>query len=189
MKQTIKKKMRNPGKDIIRNQGEGGGRVKSAAAINKGRKYLGTDKINVCLVDAVKSGNMERVDQLVQKADGNVNMRMKDGRTLLMLACAGGHFELIKQLVNVYKVDTNRKDFKHQTALMFAARYGHFQCMKWLIENGNVKVQLKDFDGITCLLNAVVGGHLNCFQWLVVASRKRRRVMLREQNKVLRKIK
>lgn len=99
------------------------------------------------LRDAVVSGKLEVVMELLDKENDLIDERDEHGLTCLHRAAARGHTELVKLLLD----RGARKDIKHlagDTALHRAAKYGREDCLKLLLKAGCDK-SLKNGQGFT----------------------------------------
>jgi ankyrin repeat protein len=109
----------------------------------KGIKYSRDSFMN-----EVQAGNKENVDLFI-KAGINVNDRVDNGYTALMVASMKGHLDIAKLLIEK-GADVNTKDNNGGTALMVASSEGHLDIANLLIEKG-ADVNTKSSKGITAL--------------------------------------
>ena len=70
------------------------------------------------------------------KVNENMNVKVKDGRTLLHIACEKGNFEIVKYLVEEYGATMEAKDRFNNTPLHLACKKGHLDVVKYLVEQG-----------------------------------------------------
>jgi ankyrin repeat protein len=86
------------------------------------------------LVWAIKNGDLDRVRELVESGNHDVNAAV-DGRCPLHFAADYGQVEVIEYLVG-RKADMESKD-KHGISVILAAIWeGHTKCVKFLVEKG-----------------------------------------------------
>lgn len=119
------------------------------------------------LMDAVKSGNVEEVQSLLNKGvDVNVRVETMDSPTPLMKASEGGNLEVVKLLVGK-GANVNATDHSGETPLMYASRGGHLEIMKLLIEKG-ADVNAQEWYGhMSVLLLAFERGDLKTVKLLL----------------------
>lgn len=86
------------------------------------------------LADAVIRGDLERVQQLLDKG-ADVNAKDKKGKTTLILAASIGQLSVTKLLLDK-GADVNAKDDYEETALMNAAWRGHLEVVRLLLDRG-----------------------------------------------------
>ena len=101
---------------------------------------------------ASASGHLEVVKALI-KAEADINLQDKFGRTALMYAKKGGYLEIVRVL---------------QEAIIEASKAGDLKRVKDLIAAG-ADVNLQDKNGITALIWANVLGHLDVVKILIEA--------------------
>jgi ankyrin repeat protein len=90
--------------------------------------------MNSELHDCAKSGNLERIRQLVE-GGANIEETNNDGMTALLLASLKGHFEIIVYLVE-RGANFAHTDNTGMTALQFASGGGHLSSVKYLLKHG-----------------------------------------------------
>lgn len=84
------------------------------------------------LVDAVKSGDIEKVHTLI-KNGADINSKVYNA-TALLWASSEGHLEILNLLIKE-GADIDTGDRVNQTPLMLAAENGHIDIVKLLIKN------------------------------------------------------
>ena len=109
------------------------------------------------LIDAVKRGDFTAALALV-KQGADVNAKMSNGTTALMLACFGGHTEIAKSLLDK-GADVNVKTGDGYTALIAASGEGNLEIALALLDKG-ADANAKLDDGRTALIEAAHKGNL-----------------------------
>lgn len=112
------------------------------------------------LLDMIKSYKFVVLESLLQNLiDGgdNINIRIKDGRTLLMLTAINQKHDAAKALIEK-GIDINARDEKNGwTALVYAVWGGEPDIVQMLIDTG-ADVNAKDVDGVSILDMAMMKG-------------------------------
>jgi len=114
---------------------------------------------NNALHRAAKSGDLKKVEMLIEEYDADVNSQGQYDNTPLNWAAEKGHTQIVKLLLNTPGVDVNKKNTKGKTPLHNAAKYGHPDVVELLLDTPGVDVNAKDKSGETALLWAAFGGH------------------------------
>lgn len=113
------------------------------------------------LLDAVRSGKLKVLENLMQALiyDGDdVNIRIKDGKTILMLAAAHGEADAVETIIGK-GADVNIKDSANGwTALIYAIWSDNSDVVQSLL-NAGADVNNKDADGATVLDMAIIRGN------------------------------
>ena len=91
----------------------------------------------------------------------NVNVRLPNGSTPLLLATIKAHTRLVTRLCRFKGTDVNLADREGHTPLMVAARSGHAEMVKDLLEHG-AAFDAVDKDGHTALWYAVKYENKGC---------------------------
>ena len=125
-----------------------------------------TGSIRDSLIDAVESGDLEKVKLELAQIYGNAwHMRDENGKTLLHLATEYGHADIVKYLLaNGINPDTT--DRMGNTALQIAAYNGFPEISKLLI-NAGANVNTSNSYGITPLLNALFNQQYDIARFLI----------------------
>ena len=85
----------------------------------------------------------------------DINVKVKDGKTILMLAAEEGRVDTVKALIRK-GVDVNIKEEKHgRTALLYAVWLGDIETVQALIDGG-ADVNAKDIEEATILDIAII---------------------------------
>ena len=71
------------------------------------------------LINAVKNGDLKRVQELIESFSIDPNIARSDGKTLLIIATNKGHFEIVKYLLKIRGINPDLQDKKKQTPLMW----------------------------------------------------------------------
>jgi ankyrin repeat protein len=85
------------------------------------------------LLELALSQNNNNATKLLITSGANVNIRDKNGLTLLMIAAQKGQLEAIKLLVEDGRVDIKEKLDNNYSAYIFAALNGHKKCKEYLL--------------------------------------------------------
>jgi ankyrin repeat protein len=102
------------------------------------------------LVEAVKTGNLTTVKQLVKQGNTDINQADSSGHTSLMLASREGYVSIAKILLK-QKPDINLQNYFGENALMLAVQGGHTEMVKLLLKHG-ANQQLTDRKGWNALM-------------------------------------
>jgi len=94
------------------------------------------------LYSACKNGDIEEVQQLLQKNTPNNNINWRDiyGATPLVIASQEGHTEIVKLLLNDPRIDVNEPTNYGQTAFWIACSKGSIETVKVLLNDPRVDV-------------------------------------------------
>lgn len=110
------------------------------------------------LLEAIEKRDYAFIEGLLKTSQLDINQKMEDGYTLLMLAAFTGDLKL----TNLFLSHGASPDVKNQggsTALKLAALQGHAPIAHLLVKNGATS-DLKDDKGFTPLMYAAMNGHL-----------------------------
>ncbi|GMH36829.1 hypothetical protein BSKO_04702 [Bryopsis sp. KO-2023] len=126
------------------------------------------DKLNRDLFDAARSGDSEKVKELLSKGADPSSTHGDFNSTPLVSAAFNGHVGIVEMLIEKgANVDTQNN--RGVSALFLAAQEGHLDVAKVLVEAGaNLDAQ-NDKDGAAALFMAAQGGHLDVARVLVEA--------------------
>ena len=116
------------------------------------------------LMEAIRSGNLKRVEALIQMG-ADLDVRNKEGQTALMLAIKAGDLQMLDMLVR-NGADLDIKNKEGQTALMEAIRSGNSRMVETLISRG-ADLDVRNKDGQTALMEAVRTGNAKMVQFLL----------------------
>lgn len=119
---------------------------------------------NSNLIKAIKKGNIDVIDSLINKGF-DVNLKNWKGLTPLIVAVNNNQQQVVKFLID-NNSDINAKTKNLFTALMIAASKGHLEVVKLLIENG-ADVNAKDKYGTTALMGAVEKCYIEIVKLLI----------------------
>lgn len=114
------------------------------------------NEIGPLLHRATWTGQVEPVEELLQKQDTNVNERAEFGWTALLVASAQGYPDLVRILMDA-GANPDIGNVHGITPLMYGARYGNAEVTRVLLEY-HAKVDLQDVYGCTALMVAVREG-------------------------------
>lgn len=118
------------------------------------------------LLRAVKSGQVERVKELLKSVDPDCAFFDEgEPRSSLVAAARQGNLEITDLLLKA-KADVEYKARGDESPLMAAANYGHLALVKLLVANG-AKVNRKISGDGTALIGAVRGGHYEVAKYLL----------------------
>ncbi|KAF0690547.1 Aste57867_18063 [Aphanomyces stellatus] len=106
---------------------------------------------------ASKSGNLERVQELLAKGVTNLDYAGQGGKTALYAASRRGYVELVKELL-AHKPTIDKPSKDGRSALFSAACYGHLPVVVELLEH-RAFVDLPRHDGTTALSIASSKGY------------------------------
>ena len=140
--------------------------VKRHNSIWKGSRSLSESQLKYSLLNATITGNVERVQQLLE--DGaQVDVQNQLGWTPLHHASYRGHLKLIEQLL-VAGAKANIQNTYGSTPLHYASYGGHLKAIKQLLDT-EVSVNARNDDGNTPLHYACYGGHVDAVKHLLSA--------------------
>ena len=101
------------------------------------------------LHSAARSGDVDKVRQLLGKGIYTVNCIDSRGQTPLHCACMGGHLEIVRMLISEFKADMTIQDEDGDTALMLTAKAGHDNVVHGLLSRYRCPLQ-KNLLHIAC---------------------------------------
>jgi len=112
------------------------------------------------LINAVKDNDSQFLDHLLN-GGGDVNTKITDNSSLLMLAIKNRCFETFKCLVD-HGADLDIRGYKERTPLMMAAKIGNSEMVNYLIDHGaNRNLKRLGTSGNTFLVYAIYAGSLD----------------------------
>ncbi|MFH1197291.1 MAG: ankyrin repeat domain-containing protein [bacterium] len=104
--------------------------------VNTALVFLPSSQISAQdIFDAARTGNLEKVKELVEKNAGLVNLKNQNGTTPLHFASSGKHLEVQKYLIEK-GADVNAQETDLSTPLHYAAVRNHIEGASLLIEKG-----------------------------------------------------
>jgi len=110
------------------------------------------------LAEAATKGQRAALEALLESfinEELDINVKVKDGKTILMLAAEEGRVDTVKALIRK-GVDVNIKEEKHgRTALLYAVWLGDIETVQALIDGG-ADVNAKDIEEATILDIAII---------------------------------
>ena len=112
--------------------------------------------LNKELLKAAKSGDEDRVSELILQGNVDVNIADDSGTSALAAAAEKGYILCVRALITA-GADLNRADASGCTALMAAAKFGQVLCLRQLITSG-ANLHLQNVSGLTALGLAVKAG-------------------------------
>ena len=117
------------------------------------------------LLSAARSGDVDKVRELLEHANYNVNCTGYNGWTPLHYACREGHLDMVKMLISEFNSDMTIQEINGPTALMLAALGDHYNVVQALI--CEYRCPLDHRDGVTMLHYACSGGNVSFVQTLI----------------------
>jgi ankyrin repeat protein len=93
-----------------------------------------TSRTDVALVDAALSGELSKVQALLDRG-ANIEATAYDGLTPLDAAAKEGHLDVVKYLLEK-GAPVNDREHTDRTPLVLAAVYEHTDCVVYLISRG-----------------------------------------------------
>jgi ankyrin repeat protein len=124
--------------------------------------------VNEKLFKASFNGNASDLKNVLE-TEADVEVKMKDAWTALLLASGMGHPEIMRVLIDA-GVNVNEATSRGGTALMWAAgaRQNSAESVRVLLDAG-AKVNAKTTDGCTALMDAVMHGNTSSVEVLLSA--------------------
>jgi ankyrin repeat protein len=118
------------------------------------------------LLAAAEKGDLTLVKELVNEKKTDINRRLPQGWSPLILSCKEGHTEVASYLIAA-GANVDPPDISH-TPIRAAALYGHVDCIRLLIQSG-ADVNFKSTGNKDALMGAAMGGHTACVALLLEA--------------------
>ena len=118
------------------------------------------------LHDAARSGDVDKVRELLEQDKYDVNCTNSVGWTPLHCACHQGHLDMVKMLISEFNSDITIQNVKGATALMLAALGGHYNVVQALICD-QCPLGGRGEVGRTVLHYACNGGNVSLVQTLI----------------------
>lgn len=119
------------------------------------------------LIQAVKSGDLNKVKQLLHSGQAKITEQDQNGNTALLWAAYDGHLHIAQWLLREGGAKITEREPGGYTALLYAVYAGRFEIVKWFLREGGAKITERSSDGNTALLWAAHKGHFPIVQWLV----------------------
>lgn len=114
------------------------------------------------LVQAVSTGNIEIICQLLPNLGLDVNRLVETDWTLLSIAAWDGNVEIVKLLLSVPGIDVNKAE-----PLVNAVRQGHREIVNLLLAAPDIDVNIADEYDFTPLYLAVTRGYVEIVKLLL----------------------
>ena len=121
----------------------------------------------VKLFDAAKSGDVEKVREILECGKCTVNCTDSFGWTPLHWACCKRHIDVIRVLVSEFKADMTIPTPYGVTPLKLAVAHGHTYVVHVLMIDYQCPVDVKDQDGYTALHYSCINGYVDIVKILV----------------------
>jgi ankyrin repeat protein len=112
-------------------------------------------------------GDIDVVEDLIEKCPALVNATNSFGVTALLIAAQEGHVSIIKKLIKT-GAQVNAANFKKYTPLIWAVINNHRECVKKLIEAG-ANVNTQNIKGDTALIFSAKNGNALIIADLIMA--------------------
>ena len=119
------------------------------------------------LHDAVRSGDVEKVREILESGKSSINCTDPIGWTPLHWACYKGHVEIVMVLVSEFKADTTIETPYVNSPLITAAINKHDNVVHALLSDPQCLVDAKGEDGYTALHYSCRYGHVDIVRTLV----------------------
>ena len=111
-------------------------------------------------------GVLDRVKNLIEMY-GNVEVRDKNGKTPLHIACEEGHIDVAEYLICEYSCDKEAKDDEQYTPLFASCLAGQIDMVKYLVSRFGCKFDIRDATGKTPLHIACANGYTDIIEYLI----------------------
>ena len=111
-------------------------------------------------------GVLDRVKNLVEMY-GNVEVKDKNGKTPLHIACEEGHIDVAEYLICEYGCDKEAKDDEQYTPLFASCLAGQIDMVKYLVSRFGCKFDIRDATGKTPLHIACANGYTDIIEYLI----------------------
>ena len=119
------------------------------------------------LHDAVRSGDVEKVREILESGKSSINCTDPIGWTPLHWACYKGHVDIVMVLVSEFKADTTIQTPYVNSPLITAAINKHDNVVHALLSDPQCLVDAKGEDGYTALHYSCRYGHVDIVRTLV----------------------
>eukprot|EP01138_Halocafeteria_seosinensis_P003338 gb/GECG01003414.1/.p1 GENE.gb/GECG01003414.1/~~gb/GECG01003414.1/.p1 ORF type:complete len:344 (+),score=41.63 gb/GECG01003414.1/:1-1032(+) len=111
--------------------------------VNKLTNPVGSTLLHV----AIRSGDQQLVQRLIEEFHADPEVRDNDGNTPLHDAVLTSKTDIVCRLLEAYNVDVNPKNIWGSTPLHWAARYGHLEIVKILTNQYKADTELTNTKG------------------------------------------
>ena len=118
------------------------------------------------LLAAAERGDFKLVKEILNEKPADINRRLPQGWSPLILSCKEGHTEVASALIAA-GASVDPPDISH-TPIRAAALYGHVDCIRLLLTAG-ADVNFKSAGNKDALMGAAMGGHIACVTLLLAA--------------------
>ena len=120
------------------------------------------------LIDAVLSGSVEAVRDVLALGEAELEARDECGATAYLNACRKGHTEIMAALVRA-GCDRAATTNKSSTALMLTACSGSAEAVQDALALREAELEARNDEGLTAFLGACCNGHTECMAVLARA--------------------
>ncbi|GMF57656.1 unnamed protein product [Phytophthora fragariaefolia] len=124
--------------------------------------------VNKVLMEVVENGHLEVAQFLVEDCNADVNLKVDEGGTALMMAACEGHLDVVRFLVEECNADINAKNDGGLTALMMAIGEGRLDVVRYLAKECDSDANAKANIDFMTLMCAVFSGHLDVVRFLAI---------------------
>ena len=131
------------------------------------QKNLLQNESSYALVNACKNGEYDKVQNLLQQKDINVNLRDTENTTALIYACQNGYKDIVSLLLQNVDIKVNLVDGDITTGLMYACEKGHTDIVSLLLKRTDINVNRSNLSGETALILACEKGHTDIVSLLL----------------------
>ena len=118
------------------------------------------------LLAAAERGDFTLVQEILDLKPADINRRLSQGWSPLILSCKEGHTKVVSFLIAA-GANVDPPDVSH-TAIRAAALYGHVDCIRLLLAAG-ADVNFRSAGNKDALMGAAMGGHIACVTLLLAA--------------------
>ena len=119
------------------------------------------------LIDGSILGNIQLVRRALTSKNTNINVKNKDGYTVLYLACRGKKEDIVRLLIES-NADVNIcHEIDGDTPLMIACSEGYVKITEYLLESSKVSINDFNKNGWNPLIYASHYGHIQVVKLLI----------------------
>ena len=119
------------------------------------------------LWQACSDGKVEKVQNLLQNLQININKANNDGWAPFHVACSEGQIEIVKLLLNNQRVDINTANKDGKTPFYISCENGHIEIVKVLLNDHRVDINKASNNGETPLYVACGKGFIEVVKLLL----------------------
>ncbi|WP_422490243.1 ankyrin repeat domain-containing protein [Endozoicomonas sp. ALE010] len=119
------------------------------------------------ILDAVISGNLTSLTELLNVAGVLIHVLNKQGLTLAMMAAKNGQIDCLKAILATNVINVNERDNIGKTALMHAAENGQTKCLEELLKQEKIDPNAQCNAGWTAIVHAARYGRTDCLKALL----------------------